>query len=444
MVATNPAIFAPALGRAAELARQDPDWLASARRRAAERFAALGVPGTHSEDWKYTDLPRLLAKSYEAASPGNLPQAKGLFEEGVRRSIVGGCRLVFVNGRLSRELSDVGEATGARVGTLQEAFATEPLVHEHLTHYADHESQPFAALNTATFDAGAFVHLPRGVKAAAPVHIVHIQTAGPRSILTNPRTLILAGEQSEAAVVETFLSAPGAPSLSNAVTEIAAGPEARLDHYKVVLDAETVSNVSRVDVVQDLGSRFTSHAALLGGAVVRNDVNVLFRGEGAECSLNGLFAPRGAQHMDTHTTIDHAVPRCTSREYYKGVLDGTSRGVFYGKIFVRKDAQKTNANQTNKNLLLSPGALVDSTPALEINADDVKCTHGSTIGQLDEDALFYLRSRGMEGPMARSLLTYAFARDVLDRMTLESVRSGLNDLLLERLPHGQAVREALQ
>jgi Fe-S cluster assembly protein SufD len=247
-------------------------------------------------------------------------------------------------------------------------------------------------------------------------------------------------EGSEVAVVEHYAALRGGTYFTNAVTEVVAGANCVVQHCKLQRESEESYHVATLQSHLGRGSSFTSHAMTFGGALVRNDINSVLDAEGAECILNGLYLALGRQHMDNHTFIDHAKPHCNSREFYKGVLSGASHGVFNGKIRVRKDAQKTDAKQTNKNLLLSEEALVDTKPQLEIHADDVKCTHGATIGQLDEDALFYLRSRGIDRDKARSLLVHAFASDVVERIPVESIRTGLECELVTRLPVGIEAR----
>jgi Fe-S cluster assembly protein SufD len=273
-----------------------------------------------------------------------------------------------------------------------------------------------------------------GAVLEAPVHLLFLSTAATGAAsMAHVRTLVRAGRGSQCSIVQTWAGADGSPYLTTAMTEVRLEPGAVVDHYRLQQEGRAAFHVSSLHARQDRGSRFTDHAVLLGAALSRNDATVRLAGQGAECTLDGLFLARGQQHVDAHTVIDHAQPHCTSRELYNGVLDGKARGVFHGRIVVRKDAQKTSAHQANHNLLLSRESLVNSTPALEIHADDVKCKHGSTTGQLDPQSLFYLRSRGIAEAEARAMLVYAFAGEVIGRVTLPPVRRRLSALLARRL-----------
>jgi Fe-S cluster assembly protein SufD len=307
------------------------------------------------------------------------------------------------------------------VVTLREALRDRPeAVEAHLGKVAGFEKSAFTALNTAFLEDGVFILLPKGAVVEEPVHLVFLSAAGSEPMVSHTRVLVVAEANSQAKIIETY--AGDSAYFTNAVTEIVCGDGAIVEHYKVQREGPLAFHVQTIQSAQGRGSRFDSHNLCLGAALARTDINVLFQAEGGECSLNGLFVTAGAQHVDNHTLIDHARPHCTSRELYKGILDGKSRGVFHGKIVVRPDAQKTDAIQTNKNLLLSREALVNSTPALEILADDVKCRHGSTIGQLDASALFYLRARGLGEAEARAMLTYGFATDLTSRIRVPWIR----------------------
>jgi Fe-S cluster assembly protein SufD len=265
---------------------------------------------------------------------------------------------------------------------------------------------------------------------AEPIQLVFLTTPSAEPAVAHPRTLILAGINSQAAIIETFAALEDGVYFTNGVTEIVLGEGAVLDHTKVQRESKNAFHIATQQVHQARASNITSHSIALGGGLVRNDVNVVLDAEGCECTLNGLYLANGRQHIDNHTRIDHARPHCASHELYKGILDGKAHGVFNGKIYVHQDAQKTDAKQTNKTLLLSEDAVINSKPQLEIYADDVKCTHGATIGQLDEEAVFYLRSRGVGQEEARSLLTYAFANDIISRIKVEPIRAGLEQALL--------------
>jgi Fe-S cluster assembly protein SufD len=291
---------------------------------------------------------------------------------------------------------------------------------------------PFTDLNTAFFDGGIAIEIAPGAIIENPIHLVFTASEEESLAFTSPRVLFVAGAGSQSHLIETYLGTADV-YWTNAVTEILVRDSALVDHTKMQQESTAGFHIQAVSVLQERASRFTSHNVAFGAALARTDLDVRFEGEGGECTLNGLFMGAGTQHLDNHTRIDHAKPHCSSRELYKGILSGKSRGVFHGTILVRKDAQKTDAIQTNKNLLLSREALVDSTPALEILADDVKCKHGSTIGQLDANALFYLRSRGLGETEARSLLIYAFAADVVERLRLAPIRQRLEAFLGQAL-----------
>jgi len=351
--------------------------------------------------------------------------------------------IVFVNGRHVPELSAEG-TDGVQVSSLREALAHHPdRVQPHLARHAGDDKNPFVALNTVFLEDGALLSIPEGRVVKEPIHLLYFSTGDGPPAVTHPRTLVVAGPRSQATVVETYAGVDGSVYLTNAVTEIVVEDGAVLDHYTLQREGGASFHVATLGVSQGRDARFSDHAVTLGAALSRSDINTVFAAPGGECALNGLFLAGDRQHMDTHTRIDHAKPHCSSRELYKGVLDGKARGVFHGTILVRKDAQKTDAMQTNKNLLLSREALVQSTPALQIFADDVKCKHGSTTGQLDPAALFYLRSRGIGEEPARALLTYAFASDVVGRMKVEAIRARVTAFLQSRLPRAAEIQEAV-
>jgi Fe-S cluster assembly protein SufD len=300
----------------------------------------------------------------------------------------------------------------------------------------------FVALNTAFLRDGAFVWVPRNA-AVGPVHLLFYSSSAEdgRATVSFPRNLIVTGENSQLSIVETYI---GHGEYFNCpVTELAVGANSSVDHYKVQRESREAFHVATFQVWGDRDSTPSSHSISIGGALVRNDVNAVLDGEGIDCILNGLYLADGRQLVDNHMRVEHAKPHCASHELYKGVLDGKARAVFNGLIHVHPGAQKTDAKQSNRNLLLSKDAIANSNPQLEIYADDVKCTHGSTVGQLDEDAIFYLRSRGIGAEAARSLLTYAFASDIVERIKVEPVRRDLEELLFARLPQGEVVRQAV-
>ena len=355
-------------------------------------------------------------------------------------------RLVFVNGIFEPATSHTDPLpTGVTVSSLSAAIRHDHTALEtHLSRYTDVGANGFLALNTALLGEGAYIHLSARTRLEKPIVLSFVSAPGGQAMCTQPRILVVAEPGSEARIVEHFQGSDESTYFNNVVTEICLGRGARLEHYKLQSEGQKSFHVSTLQVTQGRESRFTSHSISLGGQLVRNDINCGLDDEETVCELNGLYLATGRQHVDYHTRIDHAKPAGTSREYYKGVLDGRGRGVFNGRVYVHPDAQKTDAEQFNNNLLLSRHAEVDTKPQLEIFADDVKCAHGATVGQLDDDMIFYLRTRGLAESAARGLLTYGFASDVLQRMSLVPLRETLQDKLMDWLPNSDQVREIIQ
>ena len=423
----------------------DPRWLQETRRKALAAFRELGFPTQKHEMWKYTNVAPIAKVRFTPAVtiPGD-----GLSSERLGPVVFGkfeGSELVFVNGRYSKRLSSLRNVpSGVRVGSLAEALHEAPKELEpYLARTARYDANPFTALNTAFLQDGAFIHVARGRIVEDPIHLLFVSTSQPEPAVAYPRNLIVVEDGGQATVTESYAGLDAGVYLTNAVTEVVVKGGGVLDHYKLQRESERAFHFATLEIEQGRGSSVSDGSFSLGGGLVRNDVNQRFAAEGGEIAMNGLFSVTGNQHVDNHTRIDHLKPQCTSRELYKGILDGRARGVFYGNIIVHPGAQKTNATQTNKNLLLSKEALVDSIPGLQIYANDVKCKHGSTTGQIDEDSVFYLRSRGIDAESARSILTYAFAREVVDLVKVPAMRATLGVLLLSRLPNSEAVREAL-
>jgi Fe-S cluster assembly protein SufD len=353
-------------------------------------------------------------------------------------------QLVCVNGHFVPELSALQALpAGVEVGSLAQALATRPQALEaHLGRYANYEEQAFVALNTAFMQDGVYVYVPRGCIVDVPIHLVFISLPHGEAIVSHPRNLLVLEENTQTTVIESYIGLGHEVYLTNAVTECVVGQNATVEHARLEWESARAFHIATLQVQQARDSHFVSHAIAAGGALARHDINVVLDGEGGENTLNGLFMATDQQHIDNHTRIDHVRPHCTSRELYKGILDGKGRGVFNGKIVVHKDAQQTDAMQTNKNLLLSQDASIDTKPQLEIFNNDVKCSHGSTIGRLEENSLFYLRTRGLEEADARRLLTYAFASELVNRLSVEALRTMLNDRVLTWLPQSQRVKEA--
>jgi len=406
--------------------------LHSIRREAINKFSNLPFPTVKDEEWKYTNISPLLKYSFKPSF--NLPKLnrseiiKFLFE-GMESYL-----LVFINGNFSKELSDLSRLpNGVVAGSIAEAIAIDsPIIKKHLGKYADYKNQIFTSLSTAFMKDGAFIYVPNGKVVESPIHILFLTTSSEEQILSQPRNLFVAGKNSQLKVIEHFNSLNGNIYFTNTVTEIVLEENAVVDHIKLQEESKKAFHISRMEIDQERNSNFTSHSISFGGSISRNEINSIFNDEGGECMLNGLFITNESQLYDTHTMIDHAKPHCNSHEHYKGILDDSSRGVFNGKVMVRKDAQKTNAFQENNNIILSKEALVNTKPQLEIFADDVKCSHGATIGQLDMDAMFYLKSRGIGEESARSILIHAFASDVIKSIKVKPIRNYVEEILTEK------------
>ncbi|MCU1246563.1 MAG: Fe-S cluster assembly protein SufD [Acidobacteria bacterium] len=398
------------------------------REQAALRFEQLGWPTPRLEAWKYTNLAPAAKQQWQRAE-GVQYAATGMM------SMAGGAvaELVFVNGIYAPEASTISTVEGLRVTTLGEA--DPELLERHFARYADYQDHALTALNTASAQDGAVIEVTGAVEG-----FVHLLFLGTDGFGSHPRNLIVAGRGAQLSVVESY--GGSGRYFVNAVTEIVAGGGAVVDHTKLSCDSLEAFHIGTVQIHQERASSVVSRNIAIGGAITRNDINGVLAGEGANLVLDGLFVGTATQHLDSHTVIDHARPHCESIELYKGVLDQQARGIFDGRIIVRPDARKTVSRQTNKNLLLSETAIVDSKPTLEIFNDDVKCNHGSTIGQLDEESLFYLRSRGIDAEEARSLLVYAFASEIVERILLEPVREQVRRAMFRQMPDRLPERRA--
>ena len=415
-----------ALGR--RVAGREPAWLRRRRERGMQRFSELGVPTTRDEDWKYTSLSELRRNDFRLAAPASRVISAGEIKS-LGFNEIEGCRVVFVNGRFAAGLSRLEVVPeGVEAGRLRDFLESDP-VEAHLGRYANPENHALAALNTAFIEDGAFVRIPNRVVVEKPIHLVFVTLVEEANQVSHPRTLIVAGRDSQATVIETYIGM-GEAYWTNAVTEIVTAENARIDHYKLQQEHAGAVHTGFTYAHQARDSRFASNSLSFGGGLVRSDTHVRLEGAGCECVLNGLYAVTGQQHIDHHTIIDHAMPHCNSHQLYRGILDGHATGVFNGKVIVRQDAQKTDAIQSNKNLLLSRHADINTKPQLEIEANDVRCTHGATVGQIDDEAMFYLQSRGINRPDARSLLTYAFAADIIESLNVEPLRKPLEQILL--------------
>ena len=402
---------------------------------AFQHFIAAGFPTTRNEEWRHTNITPIATTEFGLPSAFEISRATAepfLFADDLPH------RVVLVNGRFSAELSSLAALpSGVTIGNLRDAVegAATKSAPEWLA--GPSAAMPLVDLNTAFVEDGVVIDIAPKTVVADPIHVVCLSTPASGATMVTPRVQIRAGEQAQAFVVESYASFPGAATFTNALTIVDVAAGAMVDHVKLQREASTAFHLAAMFARVDRGATFTSHALTLGGRIARNDISATLAGEGAECTLDGLYVADGDSLVDTHTNIDHAMPHCPSHELYKGILSGRARAVFNGKIIVRQDAQKTNAKQTNKALLLSGDAQVNTKPQLEIFADDVKCTHGAKVGRLDETALFYLKSRGIAAHTARQLLTYAFAADVLETIELAEVREGLEAATLRRyIEHG--------
>jgi Fe-S cluster assembly protein SufD len=408
---------------------RDLPWLRRLRQDAFARFCEVGFPTTHDEDWRFTNVSAIGRTPFRLIRNDRTRLSQQELEPYGLAGVAS--QLVFVNGRFARELSSLGNLPdGVKVNSLAEEISGNPgAIEPHLGRYLDTRGDAFCALNTAFAEDGAYVHIPRSTLVEEPIYLLFVSTADDAPSMSHPRNLIVAEADSQATIVEDYVSLDGGAVFCNTVTELVAGDHTVLSHYMIEREHKEAFNISTLRIQQGRSTNVVSHSVLLGGALVRNNVHPVLAGEGGECLINGLFIGNGRQHLDNYMLVEHASPRCGSRQFYNGILDGHARGVFHGRIIVHKDAQKTDAKQTNRNLLLSDDAQIDTKPQLEIYADDVKCTHGATIGQIEGDALFYLRSRGIDEVSARRLLLFAFASECLDRMKQGPVRKHVEGLI---------------
>jgi Fe-S cluster assembly protein SufD len=418
-----------------EDARALPAWLLRLRETAMERFEGIGFPTTDVEDWKYTNVGAIAKSAFTPVAPGARAELSA-DEVAAFLAPEASSRLVFVNGVYRAEFSATENLpAGAVVTEFGEAFAGEheSVLRSYLARPSDPEIDGFNALNAAFLRGGALVYLPTGAQVAEPVQLLFLSAPTPQPAAVFPRVLVVAERESAATIIESYASTGEAASFTNAVVEVYVGENARLTHYKVQREGERAFHIATTNAELERNGVYDLTTITLGAQLSRHGIGVKLAREGAECWVDGLYLVGTGQHADTHSLIDHSSPHCTSHQLYKGILDGKSRAVFNGKVFVHRDAQQTDAHQSNKNLLLSNEARVDTKPQLEIYADDVKCAHGATVGQLEEEELFYLVSRGLHVDLARNLLTYGFAEELVEKIKIESIKRQLDEAILNRL-----------
>ncbi len=426
-----------------ETQARQPAWIFPLRKAGLARFAELGFPTLQQEDWRFTNVAPIaklpFRPVFQESRDGLTPEAIGELTFGR----LAANRLVFVDGHYAADLSSPGsQAAGVVVGSLATALAGDSaVIQAHLAQHVMVGGNAFAALNAAFFQDGGFIYVPAGKHVELPVHLLFISTAKEAGATTHPRNLIIAEKASQVTVVESYVSLAEAAYFTNAATDLVLGDGAVVEHVKFQDESRNAFHIAAVQAYLAQKCNFISHSIATGARLSRNSIRTALAGEGVECVLNGLYLTRGDQLADHHMVVEHAQPHCNSHEYYNGILDGRSKGVFHGRILVQPAAQKTDAKQTNKNLLLSEDATVDTKPQLEIYADDVKCTHGATIGQLNEESIFYLRARGIGAETARRMLIHAFAGEIIERIRHAPAREVLDKLVWERLEQNPRVGE---
>jgi len=418
------------------------DWFSKQRQSAFNIFQESGFPSTKKENWKYTDVKPIAKNLFSNIANGNIVINDDEIDAILFKELE--CvELIFVNGAYSEKYSNIKNLPNElTIKNMANALVDdEDFLKKHLSQYANDDSSSFTALNTAFIQDGAYINVPSDLILERPISITYISKGNSNVFATHPRNLIFMGENSKATIIENYIGIDDTNYFTNAVTETSLSQGASLKHYKIQQESSNAFHIGNLNTSQNKDSRFESHSISIGGALVRNDINAQLNEEGAEIMMNGLYMTDNAQHIDNHTRVDHFKPYTQSNQNYRGVLNGKSRGVFNGKVVVHPQAQKIEAYQNNANLLLSDDAEIDTKPELEIYADDVKCNHGATIGQLDNDMLFYLRSRAVDEQTARSLLTYAFADEIINNISFQSIKNKLEHLIIGRLPDSSLIRE---
>ncbi len=421
---------------------KENDWFSKQRQSAFDIFQESGFPNTRVEDWKYTDVKPIAKNTFSNITESNVASDNNEIDEILIKDL--DCvNLVFINGAYSEKYSDIKNISSKIViKSMADALINdESLLKKHLTKHINQELNSFTALNTAFIQDGAYINISANTNIDKPINITYISRDSNHPFVTHPRNLIVMGENSNATIIENYVGSGKVNYFTNSVTETVLLQGAVLKHYKIQQEGSSAFHIASLNTSQSKDSRFESHLVSIGGALVRNNINASLNEEGAEIIMNGLYMTEDVQHVDNHTRVDHLKPHTQSHQNYRGVLNGKSRGVFNGKVVVHPQAQKIEAYQNNANLLLSDDAEIDTKPELEIYADDVKCTHGATVGQLDDDMLFYLRSRAVDEKTARSLLTYAFADEVISEINIKEIQNKLERLIIGRLPDSSLIRE---
>lgn len=404
------------------------------RKSAFETLKANGFPAPKDEEYKFTNLTRALEKNIDFQTKASAPSITEEQVKGVKIPNLDAYNLIFINGEYSEEHSDSFSIEGLDINSFEQAAKENTdQVADYFGKQADFEKDPFIALNTAFSQNGAVINVKDSVIIDKPIALYFVSDGANEQPIYNTRNIVVVGKSAQVTVLEKFDTIGEEKSFTNAVNEIFVAENAHAKYYKIENDADVTYHVSNVNVAQERNSHFTANTIALNGAMVRNNLDIKLNNEGCEAHMNGLYVLGGKTHVDNHTTVDHTMPNAYSNELYKGIMDDKSKGVFNGKIFVRKDAQKTNAFQSNKNILMTNDATVNTKPQLEIWADDVKCSHGCTTGQLDQDALFYLQARGIRKERARAILLHAFASDVIENLEIKAIQDYVEEIITARL-----------
>lgn len=421
--------------------KSGPSWIYPIRQAGMARFSELGFPTLQDEDWRFTNVAPIAKFPFRPSVEAGEHGIRASEIERLPFSRIPGCRLVFVDGFFAQELSSIQPVSkGCYLGSLATASAEgHPVLQKHLARHARTERNAFTALNTAFFTDGAFVHVPDGMDFEHPIHLLFLSTGREQGNTSFPRNVIVAGKNSRLSVIESYAGVGEQAYVINAVSEIVVGENAVVEHCKFQDESPAGFHMAGIHAALSRSANFTYHSIALGAQLSRNNIHTSLDGPGVECILNGLYLTKDSQTADHWMFVEHAQPNCNSHEYFNGILEGNSKGVFHGRIFVHQVAQKTDAKQTNKNLLLSDNATANAKPQLEIYADDVKCTHGATIGQLNDDAVFYLRARGLSKETAKRMLIHAFAGEITERVRLRPLREELDQLVWDRLEQNEHV-----